>query len=80
MHQLEPGLHLFIVSPSLIALVRALDHVDDRLDLDRIWRLKTHREARAIKASWAPEKRVEIHIVSLKQLAIVAAQERFHTP
>lgn len=79
-HQLKPGPHLFIVSPSLIALARALGDVDSRLDLDRIWRMKTRREAQAIKDDWAPEASVEIHIIPLKKLAYMAAQERFHEP
>jgi len=77
-HSLKPGAHLFIVAPSVSAMARALGDVDSRLDLDRIWRMKTHREAQAIKDEWAPEKSVEIHIIPLKKLATMAAQERFH--
>jgi len=78
MHQLKPGPQLLAVSPSVIALARALGEVDDRLDQERIWRVATHKEARAIQDQWAP-KGVEIHIVALKRLAIAAKEERFHT-
>jgi hypothetical protein len=69
-HSLKPGAHLLIVAPSVSALVRALEKVDERLDQERIWRLKTLREARAIKDQWASEPSVEIHIISLKQFSL----------
>lgn len=79
-HRLKPGAHLFVVSRSVIALARALGEVDKRLDPERVWHMKTHRAAQAVKDDWAPEQSVEIHIGSLKQLATMAAQERFHRP